>query len=168
MFWHGQWNSASTLSSRLLRGKDLVGMHSTGRNWITWWKEIFLQKSTASNVHGQECVCFQGEEADIKMIDQVADAVENFHWSTMIRNFALFFSLRFLHYLGDWNTLIYTWGILSVLWDRKYPAHTFCKGLWSIYLYTFLLPALRALTVCDTDSFSAGHRIAIERKHCYF
>ena len=32
---------------------------------------------------------------------------------------------------------------------------------------TFLL-VFHALTVCDTASFSAGHRIAIERKHCYY
>ena len=33
---------------------------------------------------------------------------------------------------------------------------------------TFLLPVLRALTVCDTASFSAGHRIDIEWKHRYY
>ena len=33
---------------------------------------------------------------------------------------------------------------------------------------TFLLPVLRALTVCDTASSSAGHRIDIEWKHRYY
>ena len=167
MFWHGQWNSASTFSSRLLHGKDLVGMHSTGRNWITWWKEIFLQKSTASNVHGQECVCFQGEEADIKRIDQVADAVENFHYQPWfeISRFSLapFSSL-------SWrleHAYLYLRNFECPMGPKISYPH-FLQCLWSVYLYTILLPVLRALTVCDTDSFSAGHRIAIERKHCYF
>ena len=30
-------------------------------------------------MHGQEGVCLQGEEADIKVIVHVADAVENVH-----------------------------------------------------------------------------------------
>ena len=54
-------------------------------------------------------------------------------------------------------------GILSVLWDRKYPTHTLSKSLWSSNS-TFLLVFL-ALTMCDTVSFSAGHRTAIERRH---
>ena len=33
---------------------------------------------------------------------------------------------------------------------------------------TFLLPVLRTLTVCDTASSSAGHRIDIEWKHRYY
>ena len=35
------------------------------------------------------------------------------------------------------------------------------------HLSTFLLSVLRVLTVCDKASFSAGHRITIERKHCH-
>ena len=37
-----KWNSASILSRRLLCGKTLVTMRSTGRNRIAWWKEKFL------------------------------------------------------------------------------------------------------------------------------
>ena len=74
-----KWNSASILSSHLLCGKNLITMSSTGPNWSHDGKKNFCNKSTASNIHGQECICLQGEEADIKMIVHVADAVENVH-----------------------------------------------------------------------------------------
>ena len=131
-----KWNTASILSSRLICyvaklssqciQQDETGSHNEKKNSCNW--------PTASNAHGQECVCLHGEEADIKMIVHVADAVENFHWSTMIRNLELFL-LRFPHYLGVWHRLIYTWIYLKefwVSWDRKYPTHTLSKGLWSI------------------------------------
>ena len=52
--------------------------------------------------------------------------------------FALFFSLRFLNYLGGWHRLIRLEGIFGVLWDKKNPEHhihlSLCKGLCPIYI----------------------------------
>ena len=48
-------------------------------------------------------------------------------------------------------------GILGVLWDRKYPTHTLSKTFGpsnSMFPLVF-----HALTLSDTASFSAGHRI---------
>ena len=42
-------------------------------------RKIPVTNPQHQNVHGQECVCLHGEEADIKMIVHVADAVENVH-----------------------------------------------------------------------------------------
>ena len=92
------------------------------------------------------------------MIVHVADAVENF---------VLFFapfprlscSLTQAHlYLREFFVSYGTGNILPTL----YPELAFGPSN-----STFLL-VFHALTVCDTASFSADHRIAIKRKNCYY
>ena len=84
----------------------------------------------------------------------------------MIQNFTLFL-LLFPTILEPGTGLFILEGILSVLWDRKYPTYTLSKAAFGPSNSMFVL-VFHALTVCDTASFSAGHRIAIERKHCYY
>ena len=94
-------------------------------------------------------------------IVHVADAEENCHKSIMMRTLALFFSLRFPHYLEPGTGLFRLEGILGVLWHRKKnPQHhtrsSLCKGPWPSK--SKFLAAVNALKVCDTTSF-AGHEI---------
>ena len=62
--------SASILSSRLLCGKNLVVVSSTGRNRPDRMmkRKIPVNNPQHQTLHGQECVLLQGEEADTKMI----------------------------------------------------------------------------------------------------
>ena len=73
--------------------------------------------------------------------------------------------------------------ISPLSWSLK-QAYLYLKEFWVSYGTGNILPTLfpkafgpskstfllvfHALTVWDTASFSAGHRIAIERKHCYY
>ena len=71
-------------------------------------------------------------EADIKMIVHVADAVEMFTSQQRFEISRIFSCSVFPTILEPGKGLFILKGILSVLWDRKYPTHTLCKDLWSI------------------------------------
>ena len=62
----------------------------------------------------------------------------------------------------------YTWRNFEFPMGQEisYPLSLFSKA-FSPSNSTFLL-VFHVLTVCDTASFSAGHRIVIKRKNCYY
>ena len=142
----------STLASRLLCGTDLVAVRSTEWNWNAWWKE-----NTCRN---RECFCSQGEEADMKIIVHVADAVESSHQSVMIRTFARAF------FLAPCSPL--SWSIKQIYLDLKefgnpleQKTPTTSYSLISLRRpLSYLNRSFHALIVCHTTSFSADHRIA--------
>ena len=71
--WHRSCRDAHNRMKldRIMKGKMPIGIHS-------------------SNGHARVYFCSHGEEADIKMIVHVADAVENDLHSVIIRTFAPF------------------------------------------------------------------------------
>ena len=65
------------------------------------------------------------------MIDHEADAVAMFTSQQQFEISGIFSCSVFPTILEPGKGFILE-GILSVLWDRKYPTGTLCKGLWSI------------------------------------